>query len=210
MLAGTKSFKAFVLLLSLAAVFAGARAEILSSEESHCVAYKTRKTLFLVRSVDVVGKNCQVSSQVLPELGGRYLIEVRIQAGAFESGESERDRDVVKILKADKFQELIFRTSAWPALQWEQLFRQNSFVLGGELTIAGAAHPVQASVRLIRSGEAVVASGVITTQFKELGIEPPKLGMGILAQVKDNLELHFQLRGDKTLGIDSLLDSNPN
>ena len=210
MLAGTKTLKAFVLSLSLAAVFAVARAEILSSEESHCVAYKTRKTLFLVRSVDVVGKNCQVSSQVLPELGGRYLIEVRIQAGAFESGESERDRDVVKILKADKFQELIFRTSAWPSLQWEQLFRQSNFVLGGELTIAGAAHPVQASVRLMRSGQAVVASGVITTQFKELGIEPPKLGMGILAQVKDKLELHFQLRGDKTLGIDSLLDSEPN
>jgi hypothetical protein len=138
------------------------------------------------------------------------LIEVRIQAGAFESGESERDRDVIKILKADKFQELVFRTSAWPAPQWEQLFQQNSFVLGGELTIAGAAHPVQASVRLIRSGQAIVASGVIATQFKELGIEPPKLGMGILAQVKDKLELHFQLRGDKTLGIDSLVNSESN
>ena len=63
----------------------------------------------LVRNVDVVGKNCELTAQMVPEVGGVYSFELSVPVSKFESGESERDRDVIKILKANKQGELVFK-----------------------------------------------------------------------------------------------------
>ncbi|MCB0365540.1 MAG: YceI family protein [Bdellovibrionales bacterium] len=181
-------------------------ADPLFPDEGHCVAYKTRKTFFLVRTVDVVGKNCSVSSQIIPEVGGQYYFELRVPTKSFESGESERDRDVAKILKAEKHKDMVFRTSSWPQSKWEELLKSKSFTLEGKLTIAGKAYPVSAQVEMVRNGHGVVANGLIYSKFKHFGIEPPKLGMGVVAKVRDKLDLYFQLRADKTLGVDQIVD----
>mgnify|MGYP000134285359 CR=1 FL=1 len=60
----------------------------------HCVAYKTEKRIFLVKNVTVIGKNCDVSSQVIPQVDGSFSIEMSVPVEGFHSGEPERDRDV--------------------------------------------------------------------------------------------------------------------
>lgn len=170
----------------------------------HCVAYKAKKRLFLVRTIEVVGRNCEVSSQIIPVLGDQYYVEVNIPAATFRSGELERDRDVTKLLSRDKQDSLIFKTKAMNKVQWQELLQKAPFEIDGELQIGGKAYPVKALVSLNKTADDIEVDGLIKTEFKAFEMKPPTLALGIAAKVKEELELHFHLLGSKTLGIDSL------
>lgn len=173
---------------------------------SHCVAYKTKKKILMIHRVNVVGYNCQVSTQIVPEVDEKYHFEMQVQARGFESGESERDRDVQKILKAESFPQISFKTSGRSKSEWQALLDKKVFLLDGNLEIGGSSYPVSANVTLDSKNKIHIANGWVTRKFTELGISPPKLGMGILASVADKVELHFQIRADKILGIDSIFN----
>ncbi|MBK7843178.1 MAG: YceI family protein [Bdellovibrionales bacterium] len=176
----------------------------LFDDASHCVAYKTKKKILMIHRVNVVGYNCQVSTQIVPEVDEKYHFEMQVQARGFESGESERDKDVQKILKAESFPQISFKTSGRSKSEWQALLDKKVFLLDGNLDIGGSSYPVSANVTLDSKNKIHIANGSVTRKFTELGISPPKLGMGILASVADKVELHFQIRADKTLGIDSI------
>lgn len=173
--------------------------------ESHCVAYQAHKVMFLVRSVEVIGHNCKVSSQVIPEVGGKFYFELRIPAGSFESGETKRDQDVYKVLQAKSHPDMFYKTPSRTQEEWVELLKKKTFVLEGQLSIAGRKHQVAATVSMSEEADGVVALGEIRTNFEHLGLKPPAMGMGLLARVKNNMALHFRLRADKTLGMDSIL-----
>ncbi|MBK8203351.1 MAG: YceI family protein [Bdellovibrionales bacterium] len=194
-----------------AAVFAlslgselGLASDSLFEFSSHCVAYKTKKKILMIHRVNVIGYNCQVSTQIVPEIDEKYHFEMQVQARGFESGESERDRDVQKILKAESFPQISFKTSGRSKPEWQALLDKKIFLLEGNLEIGGSSFPVAANVTVDSINKIQIANGSVTRKFTELGISPPKLGMGILASVADKVELHFQIRADKTLGIDSI------
>jgi hypothetical protein len=46
---------------------------------------------------------------------------------------------------------------------------------------------------------------VIRTQLSHFDIQPPEVVGGVVAKVKDELELHFHILGSRTLGLDTLL-----
>lgn len=171
----------------------------------HCVAYKTRKTLFLVRTVDVVGKNCEVSSQVLPVPGDKYYIEVLVPVDAFKSGEPERDRDVAKILGAGGKTHVVFKSNAFSKEEWNKFLEAQSFELEGEIQVGTEVRPLKVQTALVKNAEgSIEVDGVAKVTFKEVGLKPPQMGFGMMASVKQQLELHFHLIGAKTLGINSL------
>ena len=97
------------------------RASVLAEGE-HCVAYQADKTILFIKSQTVVGKNCEIAAQVLPEVGGLYHIEVNVPLRGFRSGDSDRDKDVMKLLKSDERPELTFRTGAMTAEAWRAWF----------------------------------------------------------------------------------------
>lgn len=171
---------------------------------SHCVAYKVRKTSFFVSTSDVVGRNCDVSAQVLPEVGGLYHIEVNIPIRSFSSGDSERDRDVMKILKAEQRAELTFKTTAQTAAQWRELFAQKNFDMDGQLTIGEKSFPVKMSAIYSETEEQAEIDGSTRVRFEDFGLRPPKVGGGIIASVKPELELHFHFISQRILGADSI------
>src|SRR5690349_18815173 len=90
----------------------------------HCVAYKVTKTTFFLANSSVMGKNCDVSAQVLPEVGGTYHIEVNVPIRGFSSGDMERDKDVMGILKVHERPDLTFKTKTMKAEQWRNLFEK--------------------------------------------------------------------------------------
>lgn len=170
----------------------------------HCVAYKTEKKMFLIRNVTVIGKNCDVSAQVIPQVDGQFAIEMNVPAGGFRSGEPERDKDVAKVLKADKESNIVFRSNPMTADEWKEKIQGGGFPLKGELEIGNEKFPVEAQVKIAKVDENFEADGVIKTKFKDFKMEPPKLVGGIMASVKQDLELHFHIQGQKTLGLDSI------
>ena len=174
-------------------------------KEKHCVAYVAKKRLMFIRNVEVIGKNCDVRTQVLPDIGGLFSFKLEIPIEHFASGEEQRDKDVKKILKAEKQASLYFTSEKKTKEDWQKLIHnQREVNIEGTLTIANVAHKVRARVEIIKEQDVLFAKGVIVTRFKDLGLKPPELFGGFMAKVKQDLELKFVLNSEKTLGFDSL------
>ena len=171
----------------------------------HCVAYQASKTLFLVAKTKVVGKSCAISAQVTPGLEGKYSIEVRIPHNSFESGEKKRDEDVSRILGGGENSDVMFRTDMRSAPDWNILIMQEKFEIPGVLVINGKEHPVTAQAARASTPEGYEIDGVVKTDLKHLDIKPPDMVGGLFAKVQNDIELHFHLKADRTLGSASIL-----
>lgn len=171
----------------------------------HCVAYKTKKKLMLVSSVTVVGQSCDVSSQVVPDLGGFYYFEMTVPVSSLNSGEVKRDKDVAQLLSGSDQSDLIFRSVKMMPDEWKKLLKQEEFELAGEMLIKNKPYPVKARVKILHGIKGLEVDGRIVTKFKDLGIDPPNLAAGLMAKVGSDLELHFHFLADKTLGASNIL-----
>lgn len=171
---------------------------------SHCVAYRVQKTVFFVKKDTVTGKNCDVSAQVLPEVGGLYHIEVNIPIRSFDSDDAERDRDVMKILKAELRPELTFKSVSRTPEQWRELFAKTEFDLEGELSIGDKSYPIKMTSRYTMKEDAGEIDGRGSVKFADFDLKPPKVGGGVVASVKPDLELHFHFISQRILGADSI------
>jgi len=171
---------------------------------SHCVAYQVEKTMFLVKSDVVVGKNCDVSAQVLPEVGGLYHIEVNVPVRGFNSGDTDRDQDVLKILQAEVRPELTFRSKAFSGDQWREMFARKNFPLEGQLYIGQNSYPLTLNVAYVDKENSAEVHGRAQVKFQDFALKPPKVGGGIVAKSKSEFELFFHLVSTRILGADSI------
>lgn len=189
----------FLLVLALLGAPAAAARSMFDSGQ-HCVAYKVKmRSLF---SSKVVGKNCDVSVQLLPAVGGDYQIEVNVPISGFDSDDKERDKDVREILKEAEQSDIVFRSKTMTETEWREAIKKPSFVLEGELSIAGKSFPLTAPVEISKAEDGIEADGVITVPFSRFDLQPPKVGGGLFARAESDLELHFHLMSDKILGAD--------
>jgi hypothetical protein len=196
-------------LLFAGAVFASAHLSLLE-EGTHCVAYRAENTVMLVSSSAVVGKNCDISVQVLPEVGGLYYIEVIIPLHGFQSGKADRDEDVMKTLKSDVKPELTFKTKSMTADKWRALFAKTDFDIEGDLTIGDKSYPLKLASHYQEGPENAEVDGIARVRFQDFDLSPPKVFFGLGAKSKSDLELHFHLLGSRILGADSIkLDPKP-
>lgn len=176
----------------------------LFEEGSHCVAYKAEKVMFLFKKDAVVGKNCDISAQVLPEVGGLYHIEVNIPVRSFNSGDPGRDKDVTKILKGEERPEITFRSQGFSRDGWRELFAKERFMLDGHLLIGSKSFPLKMDAHYSEKADNAEVNGTIRLKFKDLDIKPPSVGAGLVTKAKPELELHFNLISGRILGADSI------
>jgi len=189
----------------LAVAAAGtAHSAVILDEGSHCVAYRAKKVTMLVSSSYVVGKNCDVSAQVLPEVGGLYNIEVNIPVRSFNSGDDDRDKDVEKILRGEERPEITFRSKSMSAEEWRSMFSKEKFSIDGQLTIGSKSYPLKIQARYLDKAESAEVEGMAVVRFQDFEIRPPKVGAGLIASTKPDLELHFNLVSPRILGADAI------
>ncbi len=193
---------ALFMLLSLPTAAASLPPRQILSAGSHCVAWRTSKTLALVSQQEVVGTSCQVSVSAQKNADGKFSATVSIPISSFNSQEPDRDKEVLKILKASVQPHLLFSSQSLSKSQWEGILSQGHGVVRGKLSIGGRSFPISAAVKTHKSGNRIELSGVIRTTFSALGITPPEVGPGgAIAKVPDYLELHFNLTSDKVQNI---------
>jgi len=201
-------FFGLALVIALGAPFQGSAAPepmtTVFEEGTHCVAYRAQKTMFLVATSYVVGKNCDISAQVLPEVGGLYRIEVNVPIRGFSSGDKSRDEDVAKTLLVETKSELTFKSKALTVEQWKTLFKSREFDLEGELTIGDKPFPMKVRSTYAPDAESGEVKGVAKVTFKDFGLTPPQVVAGLVTKTKPDLELHFQLLGNRILGADTI------
>ena len=171
---------------------------------SHCVAYEVRKTMFLLKTDTVVGRNCDISAQVLPEVGGLFHIEVNIPVKSFDSGDVDRDKDVLKILKGEQRPEITFRSVTLTAADWQKNFAKGSFPLDGQLYIGPASYPVTLNVSYAETDTQAEVRGRARVKFSDFAMVPPKVAGGLIAKSKPEFDLFFNLVSTRILGADSI------
>jgi polyisoprenoid-binding protein YceI len=175
-------------------------------EGESCVAWKTKKTFAFVRTITVVGKNCQISAEVIPEPDDHFHLEISIPIAGFESGEAERDREVATMLKADVSKEMEFVSDSIKIDNWKGMISAGEFDLKGELKIGKKNHKIK--IEISRTKQPAVFVGKHKSKFKKFDIKPPELLAGIGARVSEELELLFQLNTDEVLGAQSILGND--
>lgn len=175
----------------------------------HCVAYKAKKTLFLITKTEVVGRSCSISAQVTPGLEGKYAIEVRVEHNTFEIGEKKRDEDVSRILGGNENLYVTFRSDMKTAPDWNLLIMQEKFQIPGVLIVNGREVSVTAEAAKASTPEGYEIDGIVKTNFKDLNIAAPEMVAGLFAKVQNDVELHFHLKADRTLGASSILSPPP-
>lgn len=147
------------------------------------VAWKTRKRMFLFKEVKPVGVSTNINIKKSPD-GSFKLI---IPKNSFNSGDSERDAEVVKILNGDKSATITFEF---------QLSHQDIINLKtGALTeiqgkINANENPIRVTFNVKRSNVSDNAIDVsYRGKFTDFSIEPPKVAGGAVAKVYDELKL---------------------
>ncbi len=169
-----------------------ARAESISwRADKSCVAWQARKTLLLVSSSEPVGMNCNVQVSSSLSKTGR-IVRALVPIKDFDSGETERDVDVQKILKAETQPNLEIETLPIPTGAWEKILKEKSGMIKLNLKMAGQDFSFETFVTIDGQPGHRSASGTIATTFTEFMLKRPKLAGGLVSNVKDDLRLHFQ------------------
>lgn len=173
---------------------------------NHCVAYRTTKTLALVSSDEVVGRNCSVTTKAMKDSAGMLSVEVGIPISGFNSKEPDRDKEVSKWLMADKQPVMVFRTQNLSRAQWESMLQKGSGLIRGTLKIGGKNYPLNSTAKVRRNGNQIEVYGAIYTKFTAFGIKPPEVGPGgVIAKAPDYLELHYNLLSSKVQNLSGIL-----
>lgn len=206
-----KSRQALLLALCLNLSGAAAALAILPEKQilsagSHCVAWRTQKTLALLSKQEVIGRSCNVSVSASKSADGKFSATVQVPIAAFNSQEKDRDKEVLKILQASKQPVLQFTTLPLTAAQWQTMLSNGQGAVRGELMIGGKKYPLNSVAKVRKNGSKIEVYGYIRTSFSSLGIAPPVVGPGgSIAKVADYLELHYHFSSDKVQNIGVVL-----
>jgi polyisoprenoid-binding protein YceI len=198
-------FASAVAAISVIAGAATAAAQERFAPSDHCLAYRATKRVALVRTVEVVGRNCEPRAWVRWTAAGEANIEVDAAVRGFRSGNGRRDRHVAEILDADRHPEVRFRAGPLSEPQVRRLLAGEAVRVDGTLEMGGRSRAVTFSLRTVREAEHATIRAEAQTSFSALGIEVPKVGPGgFVADAHDAVMLLAHLRLDRVEGADRI------
>jgi len=160
--------------------------------EKSCVAWQTKKTMFLFNSVVPIGINCEIAVKDTVGVAG-HQITLTAPIERFDSGEASRDKEVLILLKGDVQPVLEFQSKPLEEAKWTTLLNGELKQLDGELKLGGKSYPVTAELTVSGDKDAKTFEGVIASTFTAFDIKPPKVAGGIVASVEDALNLRFKI-----------------
>lgn len=174
--------------LALGAVVTAAAQAPGFAPDKTCVAWKTRKRLFVFKKLEPAGVSCAVKVEAVPEKDARRL-RVVVPIASFDSGEPARDKHVLEILKAAVQPDLVFLSKPYGAKEWTDLREGRASVIEGDLRIGGADFPVSLSAAVADGA----AFGSVKTRFGSFQIPAPSVAGGLVAKVAEELELGYRI-----------------
>lgn len=170
------------------------------SESDHCVAWKARKVIALVKTVEPIGKNCKITTELKGSRDSfRFLADFPVKN--FDSNEPDRDKEVTKILKANDHPSIRFESEGLSADQWNKILEKKSATITGTLKVAGRSRlidfPITIKTYTPNNKPSYSISGKLITKYSNFRISPPSVGGGLIAKAKDYLELHVHFQSEK-------------
>ena len=173
-------------------------------KNSHCVAWKTKKRIMLLKSLEPVGMNCSIKAK-FKKKGSEFYIEVSVPIEKFDSEEPMRDKEVSKILKANIQPNLIISTKAYSLNHWKMVFNSSNFKTNLNLKIANSEFALVTIAKKIEVKGTNVILGKVITNFSSLSLKPPGFAWGLITKVSDYLELHYKIDLTKIEGLKKII-----
>ncbi|TJZ74140.1 YceI family protein [Rhodococcus oryzae] len=129
-------------------------------------------------SVTVVGSTGEVSGSATVEAEKLTAGEITVQVASIATDDSRRDGQFDgRVMSTDEFPTATFVLDGPVDLSGLPVDGTSGTVTAtGTLTIKGVARPVTVDVEVLRSGDALVASGSIPVTWTDFGVQPPSLG----------------------------------
>ena len=170
----------------------------------HCVGYKFKKKSLSFFNSQVIAKNCDVSAQLLPVVGGGYQIEVSVPISAFESEDKDWDQELRDVLKESDQPDVIFHSKVLSEKEWKQLVQRPKVNLDGEISLGNKTFPINTPCALTKVPGGIEIDGVTSVPFAKFELQPPKKGGGFIVKADSDLEIYFHLVSEKFLGADKI------
>lgn len=164
-----------------------------------CAAWWTKKTMFLVKNSEAVGVNCHLDVSLVESAASRKIL-VKIPVAKFDSGEADRDRDVIQMLGGSQHPILEFESAPFDEAQWKALLQRETNSVTGTLKVNGQKYPLKVDVAVHGKNADVFIDGMVDTTFSAFKIKPPVVAGGLVANVRDILYLQFHIRGADITG----------
>ncbi len=128
------------------------------------------------------GVNPTARGQVLWDGREKASGKVCVQQGAWDSGNAERDRKALEILKAKEYPEA--------CLYPQRAYREGArFVVEGELEMVGKRLPVRILGELRETPSGLRFSGGFSTRFSQWGLKRPSF---LFLEVRDEVEVFLE------------------
>ena len=161
-------------------------------EKNHCVAWKTKKKILFLKSLEPVGINCSMEAKFKQKDAG-YYIEVSVPIEKFDSNEPMRDKEVSKILKSNIMPNLIIETEAHSLQHWKLQLKSNNFNNKLTIKIANRRFILETNAKRVEKDGIITIKGTVITSFSSLSLRPPGFAWGLITKVSDYLELHYNI-----------------
>ena len=175
-------------------------AEEIFQQGDHCLAYQTEETIFLLINSIVIGKTCEISTQVEREAGNiRFVVSFPIRS--LDSGLEMRDDDVTDMLTVESNTDIRFVSDFLTEEQIITALTNGKANLWGMLEVRGKFYKVMFPLMLSEDSGKWLVTGNLVTSISKFGLELPSVLGGVIADTRDQLELLVHLRFNLVHGL---------
>ena len=175
-------------------------AQVIFQQDDHCLAYQTEETIFLLLNSIVIGKTCEISTQVERKVGNtRFLVSFPISS--LDSGLEMRDDDVTDMLTVESNTDIRFVSDFLTEEQIITALTNGKANLWGMLEVRGKFYKVMFPLMLSEDSGKWLVTGNLVTSISKFGLELPSVLGGVIADTRDQLELLVHLRFNLVQGL---------
>ena len=123
----------------------------------------------------------------------RSSVTIRVPVASFDSGNSNRDSNMLDAVEADRYPDVLFESTAISVQRWEHTSSgyEGSWTVGGNLTFHGETHPVLIPVTVRIEGNRLEATGAFSIALSQFKVRRPKL---LLWSIRDTIDLEGTIR----------------
>jgi len=176
------------------------KAEVTFQDDEHCLAYQTEETILLFIDSIVIGKTCEISTQV-ESVGGKTRFLVSFPIRSLSSGVDMRDEDVMEMLSVKSNTDIRFVSNFLTRQDVSSAFNQGKTNLSGMLDVAGKSYKVLFPLILSEDSGSWLVTGQLVTSLTQLGLELPSVLGGVIANTRDYLKLFVHLQFNLVEGL---------
>ena len=176
--------------------------EIISSEE-HCAAYSTPEKILFFSEYFVIGKSCKLQTWIETDRN-KSKFKVKIPVNSFNSGISSRDDDVMEILKAKHYPNILFETDWMTEDEIKIIILGGQGIVNGVLTVSGRDYSISSNLVISKKNEHYTFRTTFDSNYTFFNIKPPKLG--VFAEVLNRIKIVVNLQSDQITGFKKVIN----